>query len=298
MIDQLTVRAPATTANMGPGFDSLGMALDLWNEATIALGEPSISIDGEGAAELPRNESNSVVQGIHAAFREAGKEAPSLTVQCNNEVPLRRGFGSSAAATVAGLMAGLALAGCDPDPARLLDLVASIEGHPDNSAAAIYGGCCISVLGKEGWVVDQVPLPENLHAVAFVPDLRTSTTEARAILPRQVSREDAVFNLSRTALLVNALGNGRLDLLREATEDRLHQPRRGEAFPAMKTIIRAALNGGAHGAFLSGSGPSVIALTTGREVTVLYEMTEAARRLQQPGRGMVLRPSPSGACIL
>ena len=296
--DRITVKVPATTANMGPGFDSIGMALDMWNTVTVTQGSDGVSIEGEGEDELPRDESNAVVAGIHSAFHAVGESAPVFATRCENRIPLSRGLGSSSAAIVAGLLAGLAMAGRNRDQRLLFDLAADIEGHPDNAAAAIYGGCCISVKGSEGWVVDQTPLPEDLNAVAFIPDVSMNTSEARAVLPSQVSREDAVFNLGRSAMLVNALATGRLGLLRHATEDRLHQPQRGKIFPAMKNIIRAALDGGAHGAFLSGAGPTVIALTTGREVTVLYEMSEAARKSSAPGRAVVLRPSTIGAHVV
>ena len=296
--DRITVKVPATTANLGPGFDAMGMALDLWNTVTVTAGSSEVSIEGEGEDELPRDESNVVVVGIHSALRALGKSVPELAVRCENRIPLLRGLGSSSAATVAGLLAGLAMAGRESDRSLLLNLAADKEGHPDNAAAAIYGGCCISVKGSQGWIVDQTPLPENLNAVAFIPEVSTNTSEARAVLPSQVSREDAVFNLGRTALFVNALATGRLELLRHATEDRLHQPQRGAFFPAMKNIIRAALDGGAHGAFLSGAGPTVMALTTGREVTVLYEMSEAARKSSAPGRAVVLRPTTIGAHVV
>ena len=296
--DRITIKVPATTANLGPGFDAMGMALDLWNTVTVTPGSSEVSIEGEGEDELPRDESNVVVVGIHSAFRALGKSVPELAVRCENRIPLSRGLGSSSAAIVAGLLAGLAMAGRDLDQRLLFDLAADIEGHPDNAASAVYGGCCISVRGSDGWVVDQTPLPDNLNAVAFIPEVSTNTSEARAVLPSQVSREDAVFNLGRTALFVNALATGRLELLRHATEDRLHQPQRGKFFPAMKNIIRAALDGGAHGAFLSGAGPTVMALTTGREVTVLYEMSEAARKSSAPGRAVVLRPTSIGAHIV
>ena len=296
--DRITIKVPATTANLGPGFDAMGMALDLWNTVTVTPGNSEVSIEGEGEDELPRDESNVVVAGINSALRALGKSVPELAVRCENRIPLSRGLGSSSAATVAGLLAGLAMAGRELDQRLLFNLAADIEGHPDNAAPAVYGGCCISVRGSDGWVVDQTPLPENLNAVAFIPDVSTNTSEARAVLPSQVSREDAVFNLGRTALFVNALATGRLELLRHATEDRLHQPQRGKFFPAMKNIIRAALDGGAHGAFLSGAGPTVMALTTGREVTVLYEMSEAARKSSAPGRAVVLRPTTIGAHVV
>jgi len=143
--------------------------------------------------------------------------------------------------------------------------------------------------------VGQVPLPQGLHAVVFVPEGQKNTNEMRARLSPQVSRQDAIYNIGRAALLVNALATGRLELLKQATQDRLHQPARSQVFKGMNTIIKAALNGGAHGAFLSGAGPAVLALTTGREVTVNYEMCEAARLHQLPGKGMILRPALKGA---
>lgn len=276
----------------------MGMALDLWNTVTVTEGNSGVSIEGEGEDELPRDESNIVVSGINSALRAMGADAPEFAVRCENRIPLARGLGSSSAATVAGLLAGLAMAGRAEDQRLLFDLAADIEGHPDNAAPAVYGGCCISVRGVDAWVVDQAPLPSDLNTVAFIPEVSTNTSEARAVLPDKVSREDAVFNLGRTALFVNALATGRLELLRHATEDRLHQPQRGKFFPAMKNIIRAALDGGAHGAFLSGAGPTVMALTTGREVTVLYEMSEAARKSSAPGRAVVLRPAPIGAHVV
>ncbi len=298
MPDRITVKVPATTANLGPGFDAMGMALDLWNTVTVTTGSSGVSIEGEGEGELPRDESNIVLAGITSALSSLGAPVPEFSVRCENRIPLARGLGSSSAATVAGLLAGLAMAGRATEQRLLFDLAADIEGHPDNAAPAVYGGCCISVSGKVGWVVDQTPLPDDLRAVAFIPDVSTNTSEARAVLPSHVSREDAVFNLGRTALFVNALATGRLELLRHATEDRLHQPQRGKFFPAMKNIIRAALDGGAHGAFLSGAGPTVMALTTGREVTVLYEMSEAARKSSAPGRAVVLSPTLTGAHVV
>lgn len=272
--------------------------MDLWNTVTVTTGSSGVSIEGEGEGELPRDESNIVLAGITSALSSLGAPVPEFSVRCENRIPLARGLGSSSAATVAGLLAGLAMAGRATEQRLLFDLAADIEGHPDNAAPAVYGGCCISVSGKVGWVVDQTPLPDDLRAVAFIPDVSTNTSEARAVLPSHVSREDAVFNLGRTALFVNALATGRLELLRHATEDRLHQPQRGKFFPAMKNIIRAALDGGAHGAFLSGAGPTVMALTTGREVTVLYEMSEAARKSSAPGRAVVLSPTLTGAHVV
>ncbi len=296
-MNSVTVRVPATTANLGPGFDCIGLALDLWNEVTVERAPFTIHTTGEGAGELPSDGTNLLAVGATAAFKAAGKPLPPLKFICHNAVPHGRGLGSSSASIVGGLLAGAALAGLDAGLSTLLKIAADTEGHPDNVAPALYGGCCIGVHDADQWVVSQVPLPEGLHAVIFVPDMQKNTNEMRARLAPQVTRADAIYNIGRAALLVNALATGRLELLRQATQDRLHQPARSQVFTALNTIIKAALAAGAHGAFLSGAGPAVLALTTGREVTVNYEMTEAARRHGLAGRVVILRPSLKGAHV-
>lgn len=297
-LDRVTVRSPATTANMGPGFDCIGMAFEMWNELTVERGPFHVTTEGEGAEELPQDVRNLVVTGVAAAFQVVDKEVPALSYSCRNRIPHGRGLGSSSAAIVAGLIAGAALAEADIANGDLVSLAADLEGHPDNVAAAIYGGCAIGVCDAGRWVIGTVPVPEELRAVVFVPDLQSNTFESRARLPERIPRSDAVYNIGRAAMLVSALHTGDFGLLRQATQDRLHQPLRGQAFPAMGRLIKAALNGGAHGAFLSGAGPSVMALTTGREVTVTYEMAEAARISEIPGKSMVLKPARNGAHVV
>ncbi|MBG81737.1 MAG: homoserine kinase [Chloroflexi bacterium] len=298
-MNSITVRTPATTANLGPGFDSIGMALDLWNELTITRGDFSISTVGEGADLVPQDTRNLIVTGVEAVFNHIGQSIPSLQYHCKNAIPFSRGLGSSSAAIVSGLLAGSAISGLDLTKEELTILAANIEGHSDNVAPAIYGGCTVGVRnGTKGWIVDQVSVPEDLFAVLFVPDILSNTNESRAVLPDQVSRPDAVYNIGRAALLVNALSTGRMELLKYATDDRLHQPHRTQAFKAMPHLIAAALKGGAHGAFLSGSGPSVLALATGREVTVSYEMAETARTHGLSGKPMILSIAHCGASVV
>ncbi|MDA0677246.1 MAG: homoserine kinase, partial [Chloroflexi bacterium] len=212
--------------------------------------------------------------------------------------PHGRGLGSSSASIVAGLVAGAALADFTFENGDLVTLAADIEGHPDNVAPAIYGGCTIGVHDGNRWIIDTVDVPDDLSAVIFIPELQTNTHESRARLPDQISRSDAVYNIGRAAMLVNALKKREFGLLRYATQDKLHQPLRGQVFPALPRLIKAALNGGAHGAFLSGAGPSVMALTTGREVTISYEMAEAARISQVSGKSLVLKPALRGAYVV
>jgi homoserine kinase len=275
------------------------MALDMWNELTITHGKFGVSTSGEGADLAPQDTRNLIVTGVAAVFNHIGEPVPALQYDCRNKIPFARGMGSSSAAIVSGLVAGSAISGADLSKEELTILAADIEGHPDNVAPAIYGGCTVGVRnGNDKWVVDQVKLPEDLHAVLFVPEVHSNTHESRAVLPDQISRTDAVFNIGRAALLVNALSSGRLELLKYATDDRLHQPHRAQGFKALPHLINAAIKGGAHGAFLSGAGPSVLALATGREVTISYEMSETARTHGVEGKPVILAIAHEGASVV
>jgi len=309
-IQKVTVRVPATTANMGPGFDCLGLALDIWSELTVERGPFSVMMKGEGgvAASMPLDRTNLVVIAVEAAFEAAGKSVPELTYLSGNGIPYSRGLGSSSAAIVAGLLAGAALAEVEFEQEQLIKLAADLDGHPDNVAPAILGGMCVVVQSELDaeldldprpgrWITNQISLPDDLQAVVFVPDVEGPTREARALLTPEVSRADAVFNAGRTALMVSAFANGNFDILRYASEDRLHQPARSTVYPAMNRLIEASYAGGAHAAFLSGAGPAVVALTTSREMTIIYEMHEAARQHNLPGKTIVAKPAPTGAYV-
>ena len=298
MTDRLTVRVPATTANMGPGFDCLAMALDIWNTVNVELGQDGFEIVGEGADTLERGRSNLVARSFRVPFERSGRQTPRARFACENGIPLARGLGSSSAAVVAGLLAGNELCGRPMSEADLLDLAVDIEGHPDNVSAALFGGCQI-VVGEDGsFAASPVPIPRRLKAVVYVPDVPMPTSRARSLLSKRVDRGDAVYNLGRVALLVKSFATGELSSLPTATEDRLHQPARQKMFPPMKVILRAAMDAGALGAFLSGAGSSVVALATGREVTIGYEMAEAASKAGVTGTFRVTQPSERGAHVV
>jgi homoserine kinase len=207
-------------------------------------------------------------------------------------------LGSSAAAIVGGLVAANHLAGSPLTPQEILPLAAELEGHPDNVAPALLGGIRIVVNGPKSLIAAPVPLPPNLRVVLFIPEVSISTADARAVMPATVSLQDALFNVGRTALLVNALATGRLEDLKAATQDKLHQPYRNHLLPAMRLIIQEALKGGALGAFVSGSGSTVLALAQGREMSVAYEMAEMARKTNVPGRAIITFPSETGAHVV
>ena len=298
MRSSVTVEVSATTANMGPGFDCLAMALDIWNSLRIDVGQSGFEVSGEGSDTLPRDRSNLVYRCFCVPFAEAGEPVPIVRVVCENRIPLGRGLGSSAAAVVGGLVAGNELCGKPLSQERLLELAIEVEGHPDNAAAALLGGCQIVVQAEEGLVTASVPIPGNLRAVVFIPDMPMPTEEARDLLTPDVERSDAVYNVGRAALLVRAFATGDLAHLTTATEDRLHQPARQAIFPAMNNIFRAALSAGARGVFLSGAGSSVLALATDREVTIGYEMADAAAKSGVGGRVEITTPTSSGARVV
>ncbi|MFN3974161.1 MAG: homoserine kinase [Dehalococcoidia bacterium] len=295
---RVEVRVPATTANLGPGFDCLGMALELFNLVRLETGRSGVVVTGEGADTLPAGPENLVYQAVQRAFERAGHPLPSLALSCRNFIPLARGLGSSSAAIVGGLVAGNALMGYPLDTHTLLELAAEMEGHPDNVAPALLGGCQVVVRLDGRLHTASIPLPPDMRVVILIPDQPMPTEQARAVLPPQVRREDAVFNLGRVALLVNALCKGRLEDLRWATQDRLHQPARQALFPAMPLIFKAGLEAGALGVFLSGAGSSIVALTSGREMTIGYEMLDMANKAGVSATIQVTRPWAKGAEVV
>ena len=258
------VQVPASTSNLGPGFDVLGLALDLYNEVhavrNASLRGISIKIEGEGKDSLPKNQSNVIWKAMGIVFAKMNAPMEGYDLKLINRIPLMRGLGSSAAAILGGVLAGNALCGNSLKKDEVFELAVKTEGHPDNVAPQLFGGLCISAANGKNFEVIQLALPKGIQAVVCVPDFELSTAKARAALPKNVPHKDAVFNASRTALLLSALAEKRYDLLRLAMEDRLHQPYRKKLIPGFDKVLAAAYGGGAFGAALSGAGPSIFAL--------------------------------------
>ena len=298
----IRVAAPATTANLGPGYDCLGMALDIWNTIEVERlpgdAAPFVTVSGEGEGELENGAKNLVYRSMEFLYRELGDQVPPVKVRCVNEIPLARGLGSSAAAIAGGLAAANALSGGGFSSRDLLEMAATIEGHPDNVAAAVMGGLQLVVTDESTLYTIPVSVPAAIHAVLFIPQNRIATADARAVLPQQMTVADAVHNMSRVGLLVAGMATNHPEYLDVATQDRLHQPFRQPLFPAMKLLMKAARDAGALGAFLSGSGSTVLALAQGREMTVAYEMAEAARQASVEGTVKVTQPTALGAHLL
>ena len=292
---RVRVRVPATSANLGPGFDVLGLALSLHNEVTLEEAPAvSVAIEGEGAGRLDTGSGNVVVRGARMAYEAAGRPFRGLRLTCVNRIPTSRGLGSSAAAWVAGIAGGNALLGSPLDRATLLRLAATAEGHPDNVTATLLGGLTVSCWTGTEVASAPVPVPAGLAWVVLVPDAEGSTAEARAALPDGYTRADAVFNLQRVSLLLASLAAGRADLLGVAMDDRLHQPYRFKLFPWLVDVIPAAARAGAIACALSGAGPSLLAVTREPGTPVAQAMEEALRRAGQTGRALVLSVDAAG----
>ncbi|MFB6725762.1 homoserine kinase [Kribbella sp. NPDC056345] len=256
--NQVRVRVPATSANLGPGFDAFGLALSLYDELVVMPGGSGVTVEvtGEGADDVPRDESHLVVRSIRAGLEALGVQVPGFTLRCENRIPHGRGLGSSSAAIVGGLAAAYGLAGEPVDRERLLRMANELEGHPDNVAAAVYGGFTVAWLeGEDGRAVRLDP-SDGLGAVAYVPANRVLTKEARGLLPSAVPHGDAAANAGKAALLVVALTQ-RPDLLLTATEDRLHQEFRAPAMPESLALVHK-LRGSGLAAIISGAGPTVL----------------------------------------
>lgn len=261
--DHVKVSVPATAGNLGPGFDALGMALGVVDEIEVralATAGVVVSIEGEGAFDLPRDESHLVVRALREALDHVGASQVGLEIRAVNRIPHGKGLGSSAAAVVAGIYAARAMI-AEPDAlsaAVALKLATAFEGHPDNAAPAIYGGATVAWQDSDGGHASPLTLADEIETAVLIPGSTLPTSQARAVLPPQVPHAYAAFNVGRAALLVNALA-GRPEDLFAATEDKLHQPYRADVMaPAMAMMRRLREQGLA--AVVSGAGPSVLVL--------------------------------------
>ena len=305
---KVTVEVPATSANLAAGYHCLGVALALTDTVQLEVrgwsrSEIELTVEGQGRGELTGDRDNRFVAGFEAALEAARGELPDgvgWRIVMHNDIPLERGLGSSAAATVGGLVAGNALLGGPLTTADLLRLATDIEGHPDNAAAALLGGFTVSAI--VGDVVEAVrfDVPRELRAVLFIPDQRLSTVAMRDALPLKVPLADAVANIGAVGLGVAGLATGRTDLLRLLTLDRIHEPYRAKAFPALPRLLAAARDAGALGACLSGAGSTVIAFADNMAAFTQIEaaFAAAAADLDLAGRVTVVEPRNKGARVV
>ncbi len=290
-MNKITVRVPATTANIGPGFDSMGCALALYNYITCEV-LPAGKLVITGCPEPYQNEENLAVQGYRAVLSRLGLPNEGLSLNIRAEIPVCRGLGSSAAMIAGGAAAANLLHGASLSSAELLAVTNEIEGHPDNLAPAIYGGLTASLVEDGIPRTVRLPLSPTLRWVAAIPNFELSTHLARAVLPKEVTFVDAVYNASHVAVLVGALGRGDRELIAMALRDRLHQPYREKLIPEYNKVKTAAEQCGAIAFCISGAGPTLLALTD--EASFAAQFAEKCKRLEHRWNIMELAVDTEG----
>lgn len=289
MVSSTTNTVPATTANLGPGFDCLGLALDMTNQVTFnVIGAGLfIEVQGEGAESIPTDETNLVFKSAERLFEQVGHRPPGLQIVQNNQIPISSGLGSSAAAVLSGILAANTLLGFPLNDGEVLTLATEIEGHPDNVTSAFYGGLTLSMFNGDDLIVEHILVPD-MTVVVVLPAFDLPTIEARAALPELVPLSDAIFNASRVGLLVRALEAGDYGRLRFAMQDRLHQPYRMKLIPGMEAAFKRALEAGAAGVALSGAGPSLIAFAPDRHEAIEQAMKKGFAAAGLESRSWIL----------
>jgi homoserine kinase len=296
MARAVRLRVPASSANLGPGFDVLALALDLQLSVSgREAAQTKIHWVGEGAREVPLDETNLIVRAAQEPFRGWARPLEGLDLSVGSKIPIGRGLGSSAAAIAGGVLLGARLRGLRLSTERALELAFPLEGHGDNLAAALHGGFCVAVPADGGVRVHRLNWPAAWRCVLLVPEAISPTEQARQLVPARPDRADAIFNMARVAEWVIACTRRDGRLLASAMQDRLHQPGRGQAYPYLEGVIAAALAAGALGAALSGAGGSVLAVVDRKAVSVGRAMAEAARRHQIGARILRLGAATRGA---
>jgi len=277
-MESFTVRVPATSANIGPGFDAIAMALNIFNEFHVTTGGKdrlAITVEGEGADDLPRNDTNLVYRSFLKGCTLAKSRVPSLSLRQINAIPVARGLGSSASAIIAGLVIAKKLFGDALSEEQIVNAAAELEGHPDNTMAAYYGGVVINYLENRQYKAIRIKPAKPMEIALAIPEVRIKSREARELLPDQYPMEDVVSTIRNTALLVASLHSGEYSLLGSALNDRIHQPYRARLLPGFYEAVDAACRAGAWGAALSGSGSTTIAFCPEKPENAAKAMMQA-----------------------
>jgi homoserine kinase len=287
MTTTATIRVPATTANLGAGFDCIGAALSLYNEFTLTAIDASrrasfdperlaITVSGLEADRVNTDASNLAYQAILKLYARIDRTPPVIQLEIKLGIPLARGLGSSATAIVGGLLGANALAGSPLSPAEVMQLAIEMEGHPDNVVPALIGGCRIAATAADGWAIADIPWHSSIVPVVAIPNFELSTEAARSVLPQAYSRADAIFNTAHLGLMVRGLETGNADWLTAALVDRIHQPYRQKLIPGYTDVAQAVVAAGGYGMVISGAGPTLLALTTAEHASGVADAMSAA----------------------
>lgn len=295
MQNNIKILVPASTANLGPGFDTLGLALNLYNEFEFSFLNDS-TFQMSTNADLPTDKTNIVYKSFAVLFTKSNKSIPGVSLEVKASIPLNAGLGSSSTAIVAGLVAANYFLGDIYTKNDILNIACEIEGHPDNVASAIFGGLTISSFSEDIVFVKSVPVKTNFSIIALTPNFPLPTKDARSVLPKSVSYSDAVSNISQTALMVAAFYENDIELLKHCFSDRLHEPYRKKLIPGFDDVCSAARHAGAVGVFLSGAGPTIVALVNSRKNSekVLESMKSEWNKLNVLSVGRILDVDDKG----
>lgn len=294
----IRIQVPATSANLGSGFDSLGIALDLYNQVWMEEFD-AVDISSKDSVKIPTDETNLIYWAAKSLYDRCGHKLPGLKIIQLNNIPMARGLGSSSACIVAGILGANRLLGGPLSQKELTDLAAEIEGHPDNTTPAIEGGLVASAMEAGRVYSVSVPVSEKIRFVLFIPPFELKTEKARSVLPQQYSRGDAVYNLSRSALMTASLFSGKLENLRVAVQDRIHQPYRAGLIDHLDDVFRMSYELGSLGTYVSGAGPTIISMVASDEAEGFSILAKA--RLKEKGidgwKISTLAADPAGAQI-
>jgi homoserine kinase len=274
-----TIRVPATTANLGAGFDCIGAALSRYNEFTFTPIDTEnlvIAVTGVEAARVDTDASNLAYQAFLNLYAQIDRTPPGIKLDIKLGVPLARGLGSSATAIVGGLLGANALANNPLSPAEVMQLAIEMEGHPDNVVPALIGGCRLAATAANGWAIADIPWHSSIVPVVAIPDFELSTAQARSVLPNEYSRADAIFNTAHLGLMIRGLETGNAQWLTAGLIDRIHQPYRQKLIPGYTDVEQAVIAAGGYGMVISGAGPTLLAMTTAnRAEAVAMAMAES-----------------------
>ena len=295
-----TARIPASTTNLGPGFDVLGLALQLYSKVTLAATETDtqVVVTGVDADKIPSTPEHIAFQAVELVFDRSGTKRPKgFKLQIENGIPAIRGLGGSGTAILGGLLTANALCSSPFSDAELLNFATELEGHPDNVAASLYGGIVVSAQEDAQVHTVRLECPPVLSVVLAIPDFPLSTEQARGVLPTSVGFADAIYNTSRSTLLIASIATGQFEMLRIAMKDRLHQPYRAALIPGFDDVAKAATTAGALSVALSGAGPTVAAYCLESTEQVAEQMQAAFRKHQIASDIKILKPDVDGASL-
>lgn len=294
----IQVKVPATSANLGSGFDALGIALTLYNHVWMEESD-TVRITCKDGSIVPQDENNLIYWAAKRLYEQCGRRLPGLHIVEENNIPMTRGLGSSSACIVAGILGANRFLGNPLGEQELISLAAAIEGHPDNTTPALLGGLVTSAMEGSRVYSVSVPVTESIRFAVMIPPFELKTEVARSALPKEVSRDDAVYNLSRSALMTASLFSGNLNNLRVAVQDKLHQPYRSQFIPGIEQVFRISYELGSYGTYVSGAGPSIIAIVDAEGAELFQK--HALAHLKQKGiegwRLTVLQASSEGATV-